>query len=64
MTKAEREQIIKEIIENLRILGIISETDEKRAEKIERENNDPITRAAKEQKCKALIAKWEAWGIL
>ncbi len=36
----------------------------KRAAIIQRENSDPATRAAKEQKCKDLIAKWEAWGIL
>lgn len=36
----------------------------KRAAIIERENADPTTKAAKEQKCKELIAKWQEWGIL
>ena len=36
----------------------------KRAAQIELENNNHTTRAAKEQKCKDLIAKWQEWGIL
>lgn len=36
----------------------------KRAAQIELENSNPTTRAEKEQQCRALIAKWRAWGIL
>lgn len=54
-----------EILGQLDKFGGHTEKDpEKRAEIIERENSDPVIRAAKEQKIKALLDKWEQWGII
>lgn len=37
---------------------------ETRAALIERENNDPVIRAQKEQIIKELLDKWERWGLI
>lgn len=44
--------------------GRIETDPEKRAAIIERENANPETRASKEQKIKALLDKWEQWGLI